>query len=211
MSRLIKEATKLKKRLYVVAIDASKAFDKVIRPVLWMRLHNQGIPANLIMAIESYYEKLILFVMKEKEISRVFKASLGVKQGGSISPWLFAQYYEGLIDIIQLIPGAQIGNIRICIVLFADDVVLYSFNKRDAQKQLDMASRFSLLMGIAYNPKKTVYMIFNERVRLRREDQIIELKQPPLVLLDKPIEKVKNMKYLGYIVSCDGNSEPRCI
>ena len=51
LKQAIRSAIKLKKRLYVVAIDASKAFDKVVRQTLWIRLIRLRIPLLIVLAV----------------------------------------------------------------------------------------------------------------------------------------------------------------
>ena len=137
LQRLVEEAKRRKRRLYAVPLDASKAFNKVERVILWTRMCNVGIHACFLLSMERYYENFLLLVVKPNEISNVFTASTGFKQGGSVSSWLFKIYFGGAIDVISSVPGARIGIINLSVVLFADDMMilfpLYSFSKRDCQ------------------------------------------------------------------------------
>ena len=68
LKQLINKSKRMKKRLYVTAIDASKAFDKVPREILWNRMRELGINPTVILAIESYSCSMMM-VIKIEEIS----------------------------------------------------------------------------------------------------------------------------------------------
>ena len=51
-----------KQRLYVTAVDASKAFDKVVRNKLWSKLMDKNIPECLTAALANYYNDNFMVV-----------------------------------------------------------------------------------------------------------------------------------------------------
>ena len=85
-------------RLYACAIDASKAFDKVSRSKLWLKLIEKQIAPELIIAIYKYYENSLMLVQIDDEFSELFLTINGVRQGGAISSKLFSVYVEKMIS-----------------------------------------------------------------------------------------------------------------
>ncbi|RNA10069.1 RNA-directed DNA polymerase from mobile element jockey-like [Brachionus plicatilis] len=51
--------------------------------------------------LKNYYQNSLVFVQKKDEISSMFKTTVGVKQGGPLSPKLFSIYVEELIEEIM--------------------------------------------------------------------------------------------------------------
>ena len=55
LKQIIKYARMINKRVYMCALDASKAFDKMFRLVLWWKLAMKGICVMLLKALMAYY------------------------------------------------------------------------------------------------------------------------------------------------------------
>ena len=54
-------------------------------------------------------------------------------------------------------------------ILYADDLILFSFIKKRMQLQLEIMENFGNKYGIMYNPDKTVYMIFNRLAKRKKK------------------------------------------
>lgn len=85
--------------LFLVAIDASKAFDKVNRPILFAILINY-LPAFLVKIIIVYYSKSRSKIRLNGKFSAYFTTTRGVKKGGQMSPTLFTIYAHPIIKRI---------------------------------------------------------------------------------------------------------------
>ncbi|CAF1135174.1 unnamed protein product, partial [Brachionus calyciflorus] len=148
LNHAIKNSEHFNKRLYVCAVDASKAFDKVNRDILWSKLIKLELCPSIILSIVSYYTKV------------------GVRQGGAISPKLFAIYLEELITLVEdCHAGLKFGKQKIDVVANVDDVLLISTTKLGLQKQLNILQEYGAKNEIKYNPQKTVYMVFNQKIQ----------------------------------------------
>lgn len=67
-----------------------------MRHTLWIiRL---GTPVLIVLAIDEYYERSLMIAIKPDEVSSLFKANLGVRQGG---PFLFKAYISGISGLIE--------------------------------------------------------------------------------------------------------------
>jgi len=59
-------------------------------------------------------------------LSELFPITVGVKQGGILSPPLFENKIDDLIyEFINEDIGAQINGINISIIVYADDIILF--------------------------------------------------------------------------------------
>ena len=76
--------------MYVVSLDAEKAFDKVWRPGLFFKLLNK-IPLNIWCSLNQYYNSSdsLIKINGQTDTENVIKTNCGVKQGSFLSPNLF--------------------------------------------------------------------------------------------------------------------------
>ena len=87
-----------------------------------------------------------------------FKTNIGVKQGGPLSPRLFAMYVEDLITEVESSKsGIKIQDIKVDIIMYADDILLISDTKESLQMLLNVTQRYGHKWEIKFNPDKTVY------------------------------------------------------
>ena len=83
--------------VYVLLIDASKAFDRVSHIKLFNTLQAHGVCPLIIRVLYNMYTNSDMQVRWKSELSNVFPLMNGVKQGGCLSPMLFTLYLDGLI------------------------------------------------------------------------------------------------------------------
>ena len=138
-------------------IDFHKAFDTICRTKLWTVLHRNGLRGKVAIALQSMYAIVKARVRAEGELTDVFLCPRGLKQGEVCTPVLFSLFINELTkDItesgkhgIQLAPDL----IELLILLFADDVFLFSDSVFGLQTQLNIlfntcqASRFDCKFG----------------------------------------------------------------
>jgi len=65
--------------VFVCAIDASKAFDKVNRSKLWLELL-KSVDKPIVKLLINYYDQSQSFVQNNLDISSIFITTIGVKQ-----------------------------------------------------------------------------------------------------------------------------------
>ncbi|CAF1079208.1 unnamed protein product, partial [Brachionus calyciflorus] len=108
----------------LVRLDATKAFDKLWRSVLFFKLYGK-IDLWVWRAIVSYYYKSKIIVKVNKKKSEIYKTTEGVKQGGILSAYLFNFFINDLIEecLGQKI-GARIGDTNVSIIGYCDDILL---------------------------------------------------------------------------------------
>ena len=84
------------KRLFFSFIDFSKAFDYVVRDILWYKLIQYGVRGKNLDIIVSMYRDIKFKVELNNKLSDVFSCMTGVRQGECLSPILFAMYVNGI-------------------------------------------------------------------------------------------------------------------
>ena len=178
-----------KKSVYACAIDASKAFDKINRILMAHKLIGKTHPL-VWRALVYYYESSIAYVLNKNETSSLFKTTIGVKQGGPLSPRLFAIYVEDLISELEASEyGTEIGQIRTGVLMFADDLIVLCDSKEKLQKMLKIVEKYCLKNEIKINAKKTQYIRFGN-FDCQSESQSITLD-------GLKIKRVEKIEYLG--------------
>jgi hypothetical protein len=197
IKEIMADINKNKENGYAVYLDFSKAFDKVNRIKLLYTLIRTTSP-SIWLLVKSYYENLILFVKdKDGNISSSFKATVGVKQGGNMSPWLFNKYINNLIERLETSKKTyEINGISKGVMVYADDTNVIAHTFDDLMICIFIIERYCSLYDICINAKKTKWKFFGEP-RSIVEDEV--------KLNGATLEKVKSFKFLGVIIAQDGS------
>lgn len=146
-----------RKRLYIAAIDAAKAFDKVNRTILWIRMLEIGVPPLIVLAIIKYYENSMMLVQLEDDLSRPFQITVRVRQGGVLSPLLFAIYINNLLISLQKLElGFRVGKTNVDVLAYADDILLLTTTKLNLETMLNKLSVLGGELEIKFNAEKSM-------------------------------------------------------
>ena len=98
-----------------MALDISRAFDRVWHAGLVHKLKSDGIQGHIIGLISSFLSNRWLQVVLDGKSSQEYSVNAGVPQGSILGPTLFLLYINDLPDDV------------ICdIAVYADDTTLYS-------------------------------------------------------------------------------------
>ena len=126
------------KRLYAAFIDFKKAFDSVYRKGLWYKLFGLGVNGRMLRIIQDMCSKVKAFVKVNNITSPTFDSHVGLKQGEIMSPLLFSLFIDDIELYLQgdTSCGLNLGDVQILLLLFADDMVIFSENQNDLQNSL---------------------------------------------------------------------------
>ena len=94
--------------------------------------------------------------------SDYFTISNGVRQGGRLSPSLFAVYVNDISkQLIDARSGCFIEHQCINHVMYADDICLLALSAFGLQKHLDVCYNFSQCNDNVFNSLKSVYIVLD--------------------------------------------------
>ena len=121
--------------------------------------------------------------------------SVGVRQGGFLSPALFNLYMDNLSKQFgKCKTGCLIGNTLLNHLMYADDLAIMSPSTVGFQQLLDICSEYGVEFDVQYNAKKSVVLICRTK-----EDQKLHF---PMFYLSGQSLCVSNCtKYLGHIIT----------
>jgi hypothetical protein len=144
------------------------------------------------------YENVKACVRVNGSVTDYFDCNNGVKQGEPLSPLLFIFFindmYEYLYD--DNVEMFTLEDMKLFLLLFADDTVLFSYTKSGLQLLLDKLYMYCHEWGITVNPEKSVVMICKKGTR--QENDVF-------MYNDQILKCVNKFTYLGVSVSSNGS------
>ena len=200
LNNLITHSLNNNQRLYCAFVDFTKAFDFVVRDILWFKLIRLGVRGKMLNIIKSIYSRVKSRVKHDNTLSEPFTCDIGVRQGECLSPFLFAMYVNDLeAEIVTKgISGINIGTINIYILLYADDIIMFGNSPEDLQKSLATLEDYCSKWKLTVNTNKTKIMVFRKGGRLSND---LDFKYKNI-----SIEIVNKFCYLGVIFTSGGSS-----
>ena len=157
LSCIIDKAVKREKRkLYCSFVDFKKAFDLVYRNGIWQKLLSYGASTKIVKMLQAIYEKVQSCVRTEGNLSDSFESYSGVKQGEPLSPFLFILFINDMYENLVVNDGDAftLNDLKIFILLFADDTVLISYTPEGLQNLINQLHRYCCKWGITVNTEK---------------------------------------------------------
>ena len=151
------------------------------------------------------YSKVLAAIKLQSEVSSFFEISLGVKQGEPLSPLLFILFVNDICsDIVNVnenssLKGVDINHICFFLLMFADDIVLFSKDPKELQTLLQKLHVYSSEWGLKVNTKKTKICVFENRKAARNQEWCYN---------GEKLEVVDWFCYLGMKFHYNGNLEP---
>ena len=124
---------------------------------------------------------------------------MSVRQGECLSPFLFSIYLNDLENelILQGTDGFDFGMLKLYLLLYADDIVIFSETMDGLQKGLDILFEYCKRWKLTINTDKTKIMIF------RTSDSIPRYMK--FTFDGKNIEIVSKFVYLGITFTTGGS------
>ena len=187
------------KQLLCTFVDFSKAFDYIVRDNIWYKLIKLGVRGNILNVIKSMYENVRSKVKLDGNLSEPFQCYLGVRQGESLSPFLFSMYLNDLEDEFYLkgANGVDVNMFKLFILLYADDIILFANSPEEMQNSLNILSNYCNRWKLKVNINKTKVMIFRKGGTLSRNLEFI--------LNGCALEIVNKFSYLGIVFTAGGS------
>ena len=148
----------------ICTLDVRKAFDVLNHNVLFMKLMDRNAPIFFIKLLRCWYSKVYTAVKWGSVISDYVRLSSGVRQGGILSPYLFAVFVD---DILNNLSKSGLGCYINCVCfnsfMYADDVILLSLSLHQMQLMINFCLEQFDAIGMNINVDKSGCMRIGER------------------------------------------------
>lgn len=180
--------------IFTCFLDASRAFDRVNFWCLFDKLIVRGVPLLIVRLLCHWYSTQTFCIKWSTATSLCFNTTNGVRQGGILSPRLFAVYIDDLsIKLSKLNIGCFIDNICMNHLFYADDMCLLAPSALGLQQLINICEMYGIDHDILYNPVKSKCMtILPSKYKLCT---------PTVKLNDVTLAYADSVKYLGVIVT----------
>jgi len=199
LQSLINHCFNQNKKLFCAFVDFKKAFDFVVRDILWFKLIQYGVRGNILSVIKSMYNNISSKVKCQNTLSESFTCNLGVRQGECLSPFLFSLFLNDIEEsfLAKGVEGIEIGDLKLLLLLYADDIILFAKDAQELQYSLDVLEDYCKRWRLTVNTTKTKIMIFQKGGRLPSNLHF--------TYDGHDLEIVKIFKYLGVMFSSGGS------
>ena len=186
-------------KLFCAFVDFTKAFDYVVREVVWYKLIKIGVRGKILNIIMSMYKHVESKVKINNSISIGFECNLGVRQGECLSPFLFAMYINDLEEEFHLkgSEGIDLGMLKVLLLLYADDIIIFASSAVELQNNLNILSEYCERYKLVVNTTKTKIMVFRRGGFLSQNLKFY--------YNETEIAIVNTFSYLGIVFSTGGS------
>ena len=173
-------------------LDISKAFDKLNYYVLFMKLMKRNMPCNVVEMLLKWYSLSYNCVRWGDVLSEPFRLLAGVRQGGVLSPTLFAVYVDDLLVKLNKF-GCTMFGLSVGALMYADDIILLAPSIYELQKMILICCEELALLDLRLNLGKSVALRMGKSWKLNCCE---------MVTSETAIKWVTETRYLGvYLMS----------
>ena len=134
LTEAVCHAKNTKQNLFAATMDASKAFDKVRRPLMLFELYRKGVSPEFWNVIDDLYSSTTAHVMWNGYDSKKFTIQEGTGQGRSLAGELYKVSIDPCINqCLSTGLGVHIGHVNSSCPTCADDMLLLANNSLELQ------------------------------------------------------------------------------
>ena len=166
------------KTVFAAFMDIKKAYPSVWRDGLWWKLWRMGVRGKMWRVLRQWNEDRKCGVVWNGEVGEWFDMESGVAQGCPLSPVLFSLYINDIaLEIKKKGGSVQYGEVRVSVLMYADDMVLVADSKKGLQDSIDAAFAYSSKWRFLFNAAKdkTEIMFFHgQRASESRKKKEVE-------------------------------------
>lgn len=194
LKQIMEKVQEYKINVEMLFVDFEQAFDSIDRGKLMLVLKELGIPAKLRKLIKMTLETTRISIKTQKGETTEFTINKGVKQGDALSATLFNMSIEYITRKINK------GTLRTRggqLLAYADDLVLMAKRRDILTNMVDELITEGQKVGLRINKDKTKIM------RIGNKDTAERIK-----ISNQEYQEVDRFKYLGVMISNDGDREP---
>ena len=171
------------------ALDISKAFDKMNHHGLFIKLMHRRVPVNLLQILENWFTLSITCVKWGSVLSRSFRLTCGIRQGGVLSPHLYALYIDSVVDRVKASNvGCYYKLTCVSILLYADDILLLAPSIITLQQLILVCENELRWLDMTINVRKSACMRVGPRFNVNCSN---------ILASDGEVSWCENLRYLG--------------
>ena len=195
---ILEEAKSKKQAVFGCFVDLKKAYDTVWREGLFVKLLCQySLSTKFVRLIKNMYSGLHGVVKVNNVQSDDIPLSIGLRQGCSLSPYLFNMYINDLPKYLERAEcdPVELYHKKVGILMYADDMLLLSKSESGLKRALSVLSVYCKKWQLVVNVNKTKIIVFNKvRYNVKSFPYNYEC-----------IDVVKNYTYLGVNICNTGS------
>lgn len=193
-----------RKRLFCLFVDYKKAFDMIWREGLWYKLVKENVQGKILNVIKNMYSNIRSCVMLNQQVSDTFVCNVGVRQGESLSPMLFAFYINDMENKL-LEHGCNYINfsddfintyLKLLVLMYADDTIILCDTEEGMRQALLALYDYCNEWKLKLNCNKSKIVVFS-RGKVHQDNY-------DFVFGSENIEVVEDYKYLGLLFNYNG-------
>ena len=185
----MKKYRERKKDLHMVFIDSEKAYDSIPRYTIWESLEAKGVSWSHIEAIRDMYNRASTNIQTPVGITKSFSVRVGLHQGSTLRPFLFAVIIDELSKSIwETVPWCM---------LLTNDIVLVVETSKETNTKLEEWRVVLESKGLRISCTKTKYL----RCNFSGNEQV---DAQDVTIGEDVVASTKKFNYLGSIIQSNG-------
>ena len=161
-------ATELEKhkKVFVLFLDVSKAFDSVWTEGLFFQLHALGVTGRTWRLMYRTYVNFRCCVRIHDKMSKWYPMLCGIHQGGFLSLVKYIIFINSLlVSLKDTGMCSKIYNVKTSPLGYADDLAVANTDKRKVDLVLRIANKHSLKWRYYFNADKSAVLVYGESKR----------------------------------------------
>ena len=179
--------------MYGLALDASKAFDRVEFHKLFECLLKRNVNLVVVRFLLNMYLNQNVRVKFNQSCTDFFHVTNGVKQGGVLSPILFSVYIDVLLESLQKSGyGCRIGDQYVGCISYADDIIILTASLFSLDKMIKVCEKYAKEFQVKFNGTKSKLIVFQKGGTILT---------PNVFVNSEKVEVVNELNYLGFMIS----------
>ena len=174
----------------ICLLDITKGFDKVNNFELMQKLMTRRTPSCLIELLQNWFSISQSCVKWNSTCSDWYVVSAGVRQGGVLSPTLFAVYVNEMLEKVKMM-GCKFNALNVGAFMYADDIVLLSPSIYELQRMVIVCKNELENLDLTLSINKSKAIRIGKRFNSTAE---------PLRIGEQTVCWSNEAKYLGIVI-----------